>query len=103
MANEVMRTLSFHVNAIADVDSVIDFSALEAMTIVGVSFCATVLTGTPTATDIDIQDDGTDVIAPRLQMMLGLTYDHRVVDGADADRFMADLKRQLQEFPEGAV
>ena len=48
-------------------------------------------------------DDGTDVIAPRLQMMLGLTYDHRVVDGADADRFMADLKKQLQEFPEGAV
>ncbi|MEK7668210.1 MAG: dihydrolipoamide acetyltransferase family protein [Gemmatimonadota bacterium] len=48
-------------------------------------------------------DDGTDVIAPRLQMMLGLTYDHRVVDGADADRFMADLKQQLQEFPEGAV
>ena len=48
-------------------------------------------------------DDGTDLIAPRLQMMLGLTYDHRVVDGADADRFMADLKRQLQEFPEGAV
>jgi 2-oxoglutarate dehydrogenase E2 component (dihydrolipoamide succinyltransferase) len=48
-------------------------------------------------------DDGTDVIAPRLLMMLGLTYDHRVVDGADADRFMADLKKQLQEFPEGAV
>ena len=48
-------------------------------------------------------DDGTDVVAPRLQMMLGLTYDHRVVDGADADRFMADLKKQLQEFPEGAV
>jgi 2-oxoglutarate dehydrogenase E2 component (dihydrolipoamide succinyltransferase) len=48
-------------------------------------------------------DDGTDVIAPRLLVMLGLTYDHRVVDGADADRFMADLKKQLQEFPEGAV
>ena len=48
-------------------------------------------------------DDGTDVIAPRLLVMLGLTYDHRVVDGADADRFMADLKQRLQEFPEGAV
>jgi len=48
-------------------------------------------------------EDGTDVIAPRLLMMLGLTYDHRVVDGADADRFMADLKQQLQDFPEGAV
>ena len=48
-------------------------------------------------------DDGTDVIAPRLLMMLGLSYDHRVVDGADADRFMADLKRLLEEFPEGAL
>jgi 2-oxoglutarate dehydrogenase E2 component (dihydrolipoamide succinyltransferase) len=34
---------------------------------------------------------------------LALTFDHRLVDGADADRFMADLKKQLQEFPEGAV
>ena len=48
-------------------------------------------------------DDGSDVIAPRLLMMLGLSYDHRVVDGADADRFMADLKRLLEEFPEGAL
>jgi 2-oxoglutarate dehydrogenase E2 component (dihydrolipoamide succinyltransferase) len=48
-------------------------------------------------------DDGTDVIVPRLLMMLGLSYDHRVVDGADADRFMADLKRLLEEFPEGAL
>jgi 2-oxoglutarate dehydrogenase E2 component (dihydrolipoamide succinyltransferase) len=48
-------------------------------------------------------DDGTDVIAPRLLMMLGLSYDHRVVDGAAADRFMADLKRLLEEFPEGAL
>jgi pyruvate dehydrogenase E2 component (dihydrolipoamide acetyltransferase) len=47
--------------------------------------------------------DGTDVIAPRLLMMLGLSYDHRVVDGAAADRFMADLKRLLEEFPEGAL
>jgi len=48
-------------------------------------------------------DDGTDVIAPRLRTMLGLTYDHRVVDGADADRFMADLKAMLQDFPEGVL
>jgi hypothetical protein len=25
------------------------------------------------------------------------------VDGADADRFLADVKKMLQEFPEGAV
>jgi hypothetical protein len=57
-----MRVISFHHEAVADVDSAIDFSALEAMTIVGVSLCATVFTGTPTAFDIDIQDDGADVI-----------------------------------------
>jgi 2-oxoglutarate dehydrogenase E2 component (dihydrolipoamide succinyltransferase) len=48
-------------------------------------------------------DEGTDVIVPRLLVMLGLSYDHRVVDGAAADRFMADLKRLLEEFPEGAL
>ena len=63
MANEVMRTISFHVAAIVATDSVIDFSALEDMTIVGVSLCAEAFTGTPTACTIDIQDDGTDVIA----------------------------------------
>ncbi len=48
-------------------------------------------------------DDGQDVIAIRTMGMLSLSYDHRVVDGADADRFMADVKRDLEEFPEGAV
>jgi 2-oxoglutarate dehydrogenase E2 component (dihydrolipoamide succinyltransferase) len=48
-------------------------------------------------------DDGTDVVAPRLLVMLGLSFDHRVVDGADADRFMADLKRSLEAFPEASV
>src|SRR6266568_1338855 len=32
-----------------------------------------------------------------------LSYDHRVVDGADADRFLADVKRALEDFPEGAI
>jgi pyruvate/2-oxoglutarate dehydrogenase complex dihydrolipoamide acyltransferase (E2) component len=35
--------------------------------------------------------------------MLSLAFDHRIVDGADADQFMADVKRTLQEFPEAAV
>ena len=48
-------------------------------------------------------DDGQDVIAIRTQGMLSLSYDHRVVDGADADRFMADVKRDLEGFAEGAV
>jgi 2-oxoglutarate dehydrogenase E2 component (dihydrolipoamide succinyltransferase) len=45
-------------------------------------------------------DDGQDVIAIRTMGMLSLSYDHRVVDGANADRFMADVKRDLEHFPE---
>jgi 2-oxoglutarate dehydrogenase E2 component (dihydrolipoamide succinyltransferase) len=35
--------------------------------------------------------------------MLALAFDHRIVDGADADRFMADVKKSLQEFPESGT
>jgi 2-oxoglutarate dehydrogenase E2 component (dihydrolipoamide succinyltransferase) len=47
--------------------------------------------------------DGTDSLAIRTRGMLSLAFDHRIVDGADADRFMADVKKSLQEFPEAAV
>jgi pyruvate dehydrogenase E2 component (dihydrolipoamide acetyltransferase) len=47
--------------------------------------------------------DGTDMLAVRTRGMLSLAFDHRIVDGADADRFMADVKRTLQEFPESAA
>ena len=61
--SEVMRTIGFHVAAIVATDSVIDFVALEDMTVVGVSFCAEAFTGAPTGCTLDIQDDGADVIA----------------------------------------
>jgi 2-oxoglutarate dehydrogenase E2 component (dihydrolipoamide succinyltransferase) len=47
--------------------------------------------------------DGSDAVAIRTMGMLTMSYDHRVVDGADADKFLADVKKTLQEFPEGAV
>ena len=47
--------------------------------------------------------DGTDTLAIRLMGMLALAFDHRIVDGADADRFMADVKRSLESFPEDAA
>jgi pyruvate dehydrogenase E2 component (dihydrolipoamide acetyltransferase) len=34
---------------------------------------------------------------PRLMMPLSLTYDHRIVDGADAARFLAKLKDTLEQ------
>ncbi len=44
--------------------------------------------------------DGSDTIAIRTMGMLTMSYDHRVVDGADADHFLADVKAMLQDFPE---
>ena len=46
------------------------------------------------------QEDGSDAIAIRTMGMLTMSYDHRVVDGAAADRFLADVKATLQNFPE---
>jgi 2-oxoglutarate dehydrogenase E2 component (dihydrolipoamide succinyltransferase) len=44
-----------------------------------------------------------DAIAIRTMAYFALTFDHRVVDGADADRFMAHVKKGLQEFDESAL
>jgi hypothetical protein len=62
VANEVMRVLSFTIEAQDDADGVIEFEALEDMTIVGVSLCAEAFTGTPSGFNVDVQDDGSDVI-----------------------------------------
>jgi 2-oxoglutarate dehydrogenase E2 component (dihydrolipoamide succinyltransferase) len=47
--------------------------------------------------------DGADAIVVRSKGFLALAFDHRIVDGADADRFMADIKGTLQEFAESAA
>ena len=47
--------------------------------------------------------DGTDTLGIRTKGIISMTYDHRVVDGADADRFLADVKKTLEAFPENAV
>ncbi len=44
-----------------------------------------------------------DAIAIRTMCYFCLTFDHRLVDGADADRFMAQVKATLQEFDEAAL
>ena len=43
--------------------------------------------------------DGEDTIAIRTCAYFSISFDHKVVDGADADRFMADLKRSLETLP----
>ncbi len=45
-------------------------------------------------------DNGADAIAIRSIMNLTLTYDHRLVDGAYAGRFLRDLRERLQSWGE---
>jgi 2-oxoglutarate dehydrogenase E2 component (dihydrolipoamide succinyltransferase) len=42
-------------------------------------------------------DTGTDSIAVRSMAFLALTYDHRLVDGADAARFLVTVQKRLEE------
>jgi pyruvate dehydrogenase E2 component (dihydrolipoamide acetyltransferase) len=47
--------------------------------------------------------DGEDTIAIRTCCFFSLSFDHKVVDGADADRFMGDLKKALESVTESNV
>ena len=42
-------------------------------------------------------EDGGETIAIRSMVYLALSYDHRVVDGSDAARFLSTMKARLQE------
>jgi pyruvate dehydrogenase E2 component (dihydrolipoamide acetyltransferase) len=42
-------------------------------------------------------------VEARLMLPLALSYDHRVIDGGSAARFMVDLVRALEQFPEQEV
>lgn len=45
-----------------------------------------------------IEVDGQDVIAIRPMMYMSLSFDHRIMDGAQADAFLVDVKRRLENF-----
>jgi 2-oxoglutarate dehydrogenase E2 component (dihydrolipoamide succinyltransferase) len=44
--------------------------------------------------------DGEDTIAIRTCAYFSLSFDHRIVDGSDADKFLAYLKKHLETYPE---
>jgi pyruvate dehydrogenase E2 component (dihydrolipoamide acetyltransferase) len=46
--------------------------------------------------------DGEDVIAVRTCAYFSLSFDHRIVDGADADKFLASIKKGLETFPDAS-
>jgi 2-oxoglutarate dehydrogenase E2 component (dihydrolipoamide succinyltransferase) len=55
-------------------------------------------TGAVVKRPVVVKDDsGADVIAIRSMVYLALTYDHRLVDGADAARFLGAIKARLEE------
>ncbi len=47
--------------------------------------------------------DGEDTIAVRTCSYFSISFDHRIVDGADADKFMAFVKRSLEAFPDAGL
>jgi pyruvate dehydrogenase E2 component (dihydrolipoamide acetyltransferase) len=47
--------------------------------------------------------DGEDTIAIRTCAYFSLSFDHRIVDGSDADKFLAYVKKQLESYPEAGA
>ena len=43
-----------------------------------------------------ISEDGADSIGIRSMVYLPLTYDHQVIDGADAGRFLTTVRDRLE-------
>lgn len=54
-------------------------------------------TGIVTKRPMVVTNDGSDSIAIRSMVYLALSYDHRIVDGADASRFLVQVKNRLEE------
>ncbi len=42
-------------------------------------------------------------VVPRLVLPLALSYDHRVIDGADGARFLREIARFLEDYPEADI
>jgi pyruvate dehydrogenase E2 component (dihydrolipoamide acetyltransferase) len=53
-------------------------------------------TGIVTKKPVVVSVDGLDAIAIRSTVYLALSYDHRIVDGADAARFLVAVKQRLE-------
>ena len=42
-------------------------------------------------------------VEPRMMLPLAISYDHRIIDGANAARFVVDLVKELEDFNEAGV
>ncbi len=54
-------------------------------------------TGVVTKRPVVLNVDGAEVIAIRSMVYLALSYDHRIIDGADAARFLTAIKARLEQ------
>jgi pyruvate dehydrogenase E2 component (dihydrolipoamide acetyltransferase) len=73
---------------------------LVGMPIIPEGTAAILGTGAIEKRPVVVEADGMDTIAIRKRSLFSLGYDHRIVDGADAARFLAQLKDVMQSFPE---
>jgi len=76
---------------------------LVGMPIIPEGTAAILGTGSIEKRPVVVEVDGTDTIAIRLRSFFSLGYDHRLIDGADAARFLSRLKELLEHFPEDAA
>ena len=77
---------------------------LVGMPIIPMGTAAILGTGAIEKRAVAVEDPltGTDAVAIRKRALFSLAYDHRLVDGADAARFLAELKALIEDFPEDA-
>ena len=47
--------------------------------------------------------DGEDTIAIRTCAFFSISFDHRIIDGAVADEFLAFVKKSIESFPESGI
>ena len=77
------------------------FGSLFGMPIINQPQVAILCLGAVERRPVVIDDAGTIAARPRAYLTLG--FDHRLVDGAVADRFMARLKSGLEQFDSGVL
>jgi 2-oxoglutarate dehydrogenase E2 component (dihydrolipoamide succinyltransferase) len=80
------------------------FGTLVGMPIIPKGTAAILGTGSLEKRVVVVEDPltGTESMAIRRRALFSLGYDHRLVDGADAARFLARLKELMESFPEDA-
>jgi 2-oxoglutarate dehydrogenase E2 component (dihydrolipoamide succinyltransferase) len=47
--------------------------------------------------------DGEDTIAIRTCAFFSISFDHRIIDGAVADQFLAHVKKSIETFPDAGI